>query len=173
VQIETNGEKLLRAAQKKASHPELKRLFSRLAKEEVQHAEWFSNLMPRVQETADTAQLETMGRDLLRDILGEESFSLKELDLSSLGHAQDLLSKMIEFENDTVLFYQMIRSVVADGETLGIIDQIIGQEKHHAQTLLHYLETGSSALPCNPTPKPRGVKNSTITRQKIGNSSKK
>ena len=141
VQIEKNGERLLRAAQHKTLNPELKTLFKWLADEEVEHAQSFSTLKPTLQTGIDTAELETMGRHLLRDILGEETFSLNDVDLSGIEDAEELILRMIEFENDTVLFYEMIRSVVSDAETIRIVDTIISQEKQHAQTLEAFLDS--------------------------------
>jgi rubrerythrin len=141
IQIEENGEKLLRNAQKKTTNPELQTIFKWQADEEGQHIKSFSNLNPSLEKTADIPELETMGRGLLRDILGEESFSLKDVDLSKIEGTETLILRMIEFENDTALFYEMIRSVVSDPKTIAVIDEIISQEKQHAQTLEQFLDT--------------------------------
>jgi rubrerythrin len=145
VQIEENGEKLLRKAQSKTTHPELNTIFRWLADEEVEHAKSVSSLKPTLGKTVDVSELETMGRDLLRDILGEESFSLKDVELSKIEGAEALILRMIEFENDTALFYEMIRSVVSDPKTIIIIDEIISQEKQHARTLEQFLGTVNDA----------------------------
>ena len=141
VQIEANGEKLLRTAQRKTSDPELNSIFGWLADEEIEHAKSFSSLKPALQTGIDTSELETMGRNLLRDMLGEEAFSLHDVDLSTIESAAELIQRMIEFENDTVLFYEMIRSVVSDPATTRIINEIISQEKQHARTLQSFLIT--------------------------------
>ena len=145
VQIEENGEKLLRKAQSKTTHPELNTIFKWLADEEVEHVKSFSSLKPALRKTVDISELETMGRDLLRNILGEESFSLKDVELSKIEGTETLILRMIEFENDTALFYEMIRSVVSDPKTIAIIDAIISQEKQHAQTLEQFLRKANAA----------------------------
>lgn len=139
VQIEKNGEKLLLTAQSKTSNPELNSLFSWLADEEAEHAKSFASLTPDLQTGIETSELETMGRDLLRDILGQEAFSLNDVELSKIENAAELIHRMIEFEHDTVLFYEMIRSVVSDSATTRIINKIISQEKQHARTLQTFL----------------------------------
>ena len=96
-------------------------------------------------KTVDISELETMGRDLLRNILGEESFSLKDVELSKIEGTETLILRMIEFENDTALFYEMIRSVVSDPKTIAIIDAIISQEKQHARTLEQLLREAHAA----------------------------
>ena len=143
IQIEKNGEKILRDAQTKVQNPELASLFKWLADEEVEHTTWLSTLKPVSGEDTDTGSMEAMGRSLLRNILGEESFSLKNFDFSKTDQADDLISKMIEFENDTVLFYKMIRSVVSDKKTIDCIDTIIDQEQQHAQKLQQFLESNT------------------------------
>jgi rubrerythrin len=140
-QIEKNGEKLLREAQIRCSDPNLVSLLQWLADEEVQHAHWLSDLRPTSGEDNVESELEAMGRSLLRDILGEKGFSLDDLDFTNIEHANEMLLKMIEFEKDVVLFYEMIRSVVSDKKTLDCIDRIIDQEKKHAQKLRQFMES--------------------------------
>ena len=45
----------------------------------------------------------------------------------------------MEFEKDTVLFYQLIRSAVTDQETLTLLDRIISEENRHAERLKTFL----------------------------------
>jgi rubrerythrin len=140
IQIEKNGEKTLRKAQEKISNPKLIPLLQSLADEEVQHAAWFSNLNTVNEDSIDNPELEALGRSLLRDILGDQSFSLADADFSKIDNADELLALMIEFENDTVLFYEMVRSVISDEETLACLNKIIAAENRHAQELQAFLE---------------------------------
>ena len=140
IQIEKNGEKTLRKAQEKISNPRLAPLLQSLADEEVQHASWFSNLNPVSEESIDNPEMEALGRNLLRDILGDQSFSLADADFSKMDKAEELLTLMIEFENDTVLFYEMIRSVISDKATLSCLNKIIAAENRHAKKLQAFLE---------------------------------
>jgi rubrerythrin len=139
--IEKNGEKLLREAQTRTSDPNLALLLKWLADEEVQHTQWLSDLKPISGADSAGAELEAAGRGLLRDILGDEGFSLDDLDFSKIEQRNELLMKMIEFENDTVLFYQMIQTAVSDKEVLDCIDTIIAQEKKHAQRLQKFIDS--------------------------------
>ncbi|RJQ64588.1 MAG: hypothetical protein C4530_01920 [Desulfobacteraceae bacterium] len=139
IQIEKNGEKLLRSSQRKATDPKLISLFQWIADEEVRHAESFAGMRPTGEEKRDTAELDAMGRELLRDMMAQENFSLNENELTRFDRMESLLSKMIEFEQDTVIFYEMIRSFVSDAATTGAVDEIITQEKRHAATLKGFL----------------------------------
>lgn len=145
IQIEENGEQLLRTAQRRSRDPELRALFKLLADEEEQHITSFSQMKPAPSIDVDTAELEAMGRNLLGDVLGEETFSLQDVELAEIEDAVELIRRMIEFEKDTVLFYEMIRSVVSDAAVARILEEIISQEKQHAHALRQYLD--STAIP--------------------------
>ena len=139
VQIEQNGEKLLQAAQKEVSEPELVSLLQWMENEERQHVEWFSPLRPTPKENTDMSHLEEMGKNLLKEMLGDQSFSLGDIDFSKLENIKELITTMMEFEKDTVLFYQLIRSAVTDQETLTLLDRIISEENRHAERLKAFL----------------------------------
>ncbi|MBW1996095.1 MAG: rubrerythrin [Deltaproteobacteria bacterium] len=111
IQIEKNGERTLRKAQEKISNPKLIPLLKWLADEEVEHAQWLLQLKSAKQKPIENPELEAFGKSLLRDILGDQSFSLADADFTKIKKAHQLLSLMIEFENDIILFYEMIRSV--------------------------------------------------------------
>jgi len=139
VQIEQNGEKLLQAAQKEVSEPELVSLLQWMENEERQHVEWFSQLRPTTKESTDMSHLEEMGKNLLKEMLGDQSFSLGDIDFSKLENIKELITTMMEFEKDTVLFYQLIRSAVTDQETLTLLDRIVSEENRHAERLKTFL----------------------------------
>jgi len=143
VQIEQNGEKLLQAAQKEVSEPELVSLLQWMENEERQHVEWFSQLRPTTKESTDMSHLEEMGKNLLKEMLGDQSFSLGDIDFSKLENIKELITTMMEFEKDTVLFYQLIRSAVTDQETLTLLDRIVSEENRHAERLKAFLVSES------------------------------
>jgi len=145
IQIERNGEKLLQAAQKEVSDPELVSMLQWMENEERQHVKWFSGLQPVLKESTDMSHLEAMGKDLLKEMLGDQSFSLGDTDFSILENIEGLISTMMEFEKDTVLFYQLIRSAVTDADTLALLDRIISEENGHANRLKAFLETDRSS----------------------------
>jgi len=139
VQIEKNAEKLFRDAAKEASDPGLASMLQWLADEEVQHAERFSEMKEEVQETVEDPRLEEMGKAVLEGTLGGQTFSLKDVDFSSLDQIDTLLKRVIEFENDTILFYEMIRSFVEGQEIEDHLDKIIEEEESHVRVLEEFL----------------------------------
>ena len=76
-----------------------------------------------------------MGCSILTGVLGDQSFSLKEADLSKIGNVKDLLQLAVEFEKDTVLFYEMIGSFIEDTETSEKLNEIIAEENRHIELL--------------------------------------
>jgi rubrerythrin len=142
IQIEKNGEKVYRNALEGVQNQSVASILQWLADEEVEHAKWFSELKQAVRKVPVDRRLEDMGRDILQGILGEESFSLKEADLQNLGSIENLINLAIEFERDTVLFFEMFESFLEDRESLEHLNKIIEEEKRHIQVLEEYLGDG-------------------------------
>jgi rubrerythrin len=135
IQIEKNGEKFYREALEKISDSVLRELIVWIADQELEHQEWFSKRKGVLDDRIDDLDLEEAGNAVLQNILGDQSFSLKEADLSSINNVEDLLRLAIEFENDSILFYEMIGSLVDDKETTEKLQEIIKEERHHIELL--------------------------------------
>ena len=135
IQIEKNGEKFYRDALRKISNPSLISLLKWMADQEVEHQGWFSERKETLGNEVDHVELEEKGSSILQSILGDQSFSLKEADLSKIQDVEALLQLGIEFEKDTILFYEMIGSLIEDTETSQKLSEIIEEENHHIQLL--------------------------------------
>jgi rubrerythrin len=138
IQIEENGERVYRTAVDKVPNPSLASLLQWLADEEAKHIRWFSELREVANNTPIDPQVEEMGKNILRSVVGEQSFSLDEADFSRIDMVKELLRLAIEFENDTILFYEMIQTFVQDEETLDQLKQIIEEETRHIGLLEEY-----------------------------------
>lgn len=147
IQIEKNGERIYRNALAKVSDPSLVSLLQWLADEEAEHAKWFSEMRPVIKQTTDDPPLAERGQSILRGVLGGQAFSLEDADFSKIDHVESLLRVAIEFEKDTVLFYEMLRSFIKDQETRDQVDAIIKEENRHAEVLEAFLHEGAHALP--------------------------
>ncbi len=143
IQIEKNGEAIYQNALQFVSNPSVHKLLQKLADEEVQHAKWFSELKEKILEATNDPQLEEISKSILSGILGNQVFSLKDADISKIKHMKDLLDLAIEFERDTILFYEMLRSLIEDGGTLSDLDKIIEEENKHVQLFQEILVTGN------------------------------
>ena len=138
IQIEQNGENLCREAAQKKIDPDLASLLEWMAEQEAQHTKWFSDLRLKIRITGKVSLLEQLGKSLLRDVLGEQSFSLRDSDFSKIQNIKDLLSLLIEFEQDTVLFYEMLYTTVEDKRAISLLDKIIAEENQHIVQVKDY-----------------------------------
>jgi rubrerythrin len=133
IQIERNGEKFYREALKQPWSAPMASMLQMLADEEVKHVDFFMKKKEKLSETGKDPEMEAMGREMLREVLGDQAFSLKEADLSKIRSIEELRSTAIEFEKDTILFYEMLRSFVTDKETEDQLDAIIEEENRHVK----------------------------------------
>ena len=85
--------------------------------------------------------MEAMGSSILTGVLGDQSFSLKEADLSKINNVKDLIQLAAEFEKDTVLFYEMIGSFIEDTETSEKLNEIIAEENRLIELLEDFQDT--------------------------------
>jgi rubrerythrin len=146
IQIEKNGEDFFRNAEEKISDPSLKALFLWLAEQEIRHGKWFMQKKETSKTGSGTIAWDEMSSKMLQDIVGDQSFSLKEVEIDHIDTVEDLLSIAIEFEEDTIIFFRMINSILEDAESLGGLDEIIEEEKHHIEALRDYQEKGEQDL---------------------------
>lgn len=138
VQIEQNGEKLCREAACKKIDPDLTFLLEWMAEQETQHIQWFLSLRPKIKITGNFSQLEQFGKALLGDVLGDQGFSLRDADFSKIQNIKELLLLLIEFEEDTALFYEMLRTAIEDKKTIALLDKIIAEENQHVVQVRDY-----------------------------------
>ena len=138
IKIEKNGEAVYRAAIEKISIPALIPVLEWMADEEVDHAKWFSDLKEKVAAGSEHLTVQEIPRQMLIDIVGEQSFSLDEIDFSKIDRVEDLIDIGIEFENDSILFYEMLQSFIQSQKTLSELQQIIAEEKRHIEKLQEF-----------------------------------
>lgn len=135
MQIEQNSEKIYRYAAKKIEDPSMRSLLQWLADEEVKHMEWFEALKDNIADIGEHPEQMKFGRVLLQNAVGTHSLSLEDADFSTMDQVQDLINLVMEFENDTVLFYKMLQPLIEDQKTLEQLHAIIQEEENHARRL--------------------------------------
>jgi rubrerythrin len=146
IRIENNGETAYRKAYEEVSNPSLASMLKWLAEEEVEHEKWFTQLKQEVETTVEDPKLEEMGKAILKGVLGDQAFSIKDVDFSQIEDINSLLELSVEFEKDTIIFYEMLSAFIDDEETLRQLDKIIDEENRHVQVLEEFLEK-REALP--------------------------
>ena len=140
IKIEKNGEAVYRDAIKKTSVSSLDPVLEWMADEEVDHAKWFSDLKEKLETDTESLFVQEIPPQILKDIIGEQSFSLKEIDFSQVDRVEDLIDIFIQFEKDSILFYEMLQSFIQSEETLSQLNQIIAEEKGHIEKLSEFMK---------------------------------
>ena len=135
IKLEKNGEAVYRDAIGKVSKPGLAPLLDWMADEEVKHADWFADLKHKLETKKENPFAAEMSRELFNEMLGEKNFSLKEVDFASIENLEDMTAVFIEFEKDSIIFYEVLKPFVEDPVARRYLQKIIDEEKHHIELL--------------------------------------
>jgi len=135
LKIEQNGEAVYRQATRKLGNQGLVKRLMWMADEEARHAEWFLKLQSDLDTPDNPIAVDMMSSDMLRDLIGEQSFTLQDIDFPAVDDIPTLINIFIEFEKDGILFYEMLRTFVKDQNVLQSLDQIIAEEYQHIEFL--------------------------------------
>ena len=144
IRIEKNGEKFYRDAMEKVPNDSVVSLLQWLADAEVEHWQGFTNLKQSMKADVGNRQVEEMSGAFLQDILGDQKFSLSDIDLADVHGVEILLQLAIEFENDTILFYEMLKTFLVDEKTIEHLEKIIREESSHIQKIDELRRSNSS-----------------------------
>jgi rubrerythrin len=146
IRVETNGESDYRNATRKTTNAGLISMLEWMADEEARHARWFADVKDRAAIPSKNPFLEEISRELFKDLMGEQSFALKDVDFSKVEGVEELLAIFLEFERDTVLFYEMLQPFVQDKKTLEQLDAIIAEEHRHIERLHEFLHSETESI---------------------------
>jgi rubrerythrin len=135
IRLEKNGEATYRKAIQAPIDEELKAALEWMAQEEARHGQWFAKLQRSLDTDGKNPFMEKMSRELFDDLVGGQSFSLKEVDFATVESIEELVGIFMEFEKDTVLFYEMVAPFIEDGETRTHLETIIAEENRHIARL--------------------------------------
>lgn len=140
VKMEQNGESLYLASRQKAQNPQLKSLLQWMANEEAEHGAWFADKKSTWASDAGETDLETMLPDVIKEMMGEKTLSLDEVDFSQIRSTASLLETFVIFEQDTILFYEFLQSFVQDAAAQKGLKKIIDEEKKHVVELKQMIQ---------------------------------
>ena len=82
IRLEKNAEKYYRQALEKTTDPSVASLLNSLADEEAEHAQCLEQLKQSVKISAKHSEMEELCDAVLRNLIGDQKFSLNEVDLS-------------------------------------------------------------------------------------------
>lgn len=131
IRLENNGEKTYRDASRKTPDEALKTLLTWIAQEEQEHARWFSELKDRLEQSEDHHLMAEMSRALVEDVVKGQAFSLQEVDFETINTPDKMIRTFIGFEDDTIAFYEILKTLIDDPVIARQMEQIIDEEKKH------------------------------------------
>jgi rubrerythrin len=141
IKMEENAEAIYNTAEKKIKPQALKRLLKWMADEEVSHGKWFADQKNNTPLEMDEARLKSMAPQALQNMMGEKTLNLEDINFNKITKTSTLLETFIDFENETILFYEMLEMFIQEKSVLKGLKQIILEEKTHIETLNSMMES--------------------------------
>ena len=131
IRLENNAEKTYLDARQHAPDEKLKDLLAWIAREEQHHAHWFDELKNRLSRDEDHHLLAELSRALVEDVVRQQAFSLQEVDFEAILTHAEMIRTFIGFEEDTIAFYEILRTLIDDPAIARQLEQIIDEERKH------------------------------------------
>ncbi len=135
VQIEKNGEAAYRKAAEMVKDSSVSEIFIWMAEEERVHRSFFKSIESSELITEEQRELEEMGRQLLQEMIADQTFSMDREILVETDDFAEALSQAQTFEKDTIMFYDFLLNLVSDDETRQQLELVIEEEKRHIEQL--------------------------------------
>jgi rubrerythrin len=146
IQIELNGEKTYRKAGEECTDPTMAKIFAQMAEDEKRHAKWFESIRSEKPLTEEQREMEAMGRTLLQEMVGAQTFSLEQNTLNKVSNIEELLQQSQGFEQDTIQFYELLSGFIEDSDTMQQLETIIHEERSHLAELGNLLNSMMAEL---------------------------
>ena len=135
VQIEKNGEAAYRKAAEMVKDSAVSEIFIWMAEEEKVHRSFFKGIESSVPISEEQRELEVMGRQLLQEMVADQTFSLDKEMLVGTDDFVEALTQAQTLEQDTILFYEFLLNLVSDEEAREQLELVIEEEKRHIEQL--------------------------------------
>lgn len=145
VQIEKNGAAAYRQAAELVSDQKVAEIFNWMADEEQRHAQWFAEIEAAEQLTEEQFELERMGRQLLQEMVADQTFSLDKKLLVQTSAFAEALEQAQQFEKDTVMFYEFLLTLISEEQPRQELERVISEEKRHIDQLEEMKTAGPGA----------------------------
>lgn len=142
VQIEKNGESVYRQAAESVKNTAVSEIFRWMADEEKHHAAFFSTIESAEPLSDEQLELEKMGRQLLQEMVADQTFSLEKELLLETADFEEAVSQAQLLEQDTIMFYEFLLNLVSDEAARRQLEQVIEEEKRHIRQLAEMKEAG-------------------------------
>ncbi len=141
IQVEVNGEDFYRLALRRVAREPLREMLGRFADQEVQHRIVFQKMRDNLcSEQTACGPLAGISGSALKAAMGRHAFSLDELEVGSITDVTELIQAAVEFEQDSIQFYEFLASIIVEPQALFAIQHIRGEELDHKRLLLEILD---------------------------------
>lgn len=131
IRLENNGERTYLDARQHTSDEKLKSLLTWIAREERDHAHWFSELKKRLSRDEDHHLMAELSRALVEDVVQQQAFSLQDVDFEAIRSTDEMVRTFIGFEDDTIAFYDILKTLIEDPAVTKQLELIIDEERNH------------------------------------------
>ncbi len=133
VWLEKHGQAFYERARDAAAEPELKDIFAHLAVEERKHCAIYTDLYQLYTgKTVDGEQLLGEYGKFIQLLIKE---IIQSLELQGVVSQEDLLSRALQFEKNTLLYFLEVKPLFR-GKAGSLIEAICREEKRHIQQLM-------------------------------------
>lgn len=135
VKIEENGERFYRGALERSPGGMLKELLEWIAEEEVQHRNWFLQMMASTEGKKDEPWAEQLSKSLLHGAVDTHAFTLDQIDPESLKTEMDVIDSALVLEGDSITFYEILSAFITEQRVQEELLGIIAEERKHVREL--------------------------------------
>ncbi len=147
IKMEENGKAVYDRAMGETKNKELKALLQWMAQEEDCHQKWFLQQKETKDQDTEANDFAAMLPDVLQEMMGEKSLSLDDVDFSKITSTTQMLETFIEFEKDTILFYEFLETFIQGKKTIDGLKKIIREEKDHVNKLNEMIHVEKQSIP--------------------------
>jgi rubrerythrin len=132
IRIEENGEKFYQKMSEKFDEPELKKLFTFLAQEEVGHQKVYQEILSTFESYEPHESYPGEYFSYLRSYADNIIFSQKEFEkrMNEIENPYDAIEFAIGAELNSILYYQEVKKMVSE-KNHEKIEKIINEERKH------------------------------------------
>lgn len=141
IEIEENGKSFYERAQEIVEDAEVQKLFSELAREEVEHRKRFDSIksaLPGDLQTPTVSDPDNQLDQYIKMMADQHVFSSTEemiLKVSEIRSVSDALKLAIQFEKDSVIFYLGMQEATCEGKARDLVSLLIKEEQDHVRRL--------------------------------------
>ena len=133
IKMEENGRDVYLDALGQTSNKEIEHLVQWMADAENRHKSWFKKQKESL--SASNQDLDVMLPGVIKEMMGNNTLSLSDLNFSEISTPVQMLESFIMFENDTILFYEFLEAFVESESIKKGLHKIIAEETEHVNKI--------------------------------------